>query len=126
VSTPQSGPHQPEPEARPTVTAAHFEALDIRIGRVVSARPFPAARRPSLRVRVDFGGGLGELETSARITSYDPAQLVGRSVVGVVNLGTRRIAGFDSQFLLLGGLAADGQVHLLAPDIDLPPGAPVA
>lgn len=112
--------------AKPPVDAADFHALDLRVGRVVAAEPFPAARRPSLRLRVDFGPIIGELETSAQITRYDPAALVGRLVVGAVNLGTRRIAGLDSAFLVVGGLHADGAVALLAPDEDLPPGAPVA
>ncbi len=111
--------------AKPEVDAAAFHALDLRVGRIVAAEPFPAARRPSLRVRVDFGPVLGELETSAQITRYDPDGLLGRLVVGAVNLGVRRIAGLDSAFLLLGGLHADGSVALLAPDEDLPPGSAV-
>lgn len=111
--------------AKPEVDPGAFHALDLRVGRVVAAEPFPAARKPSLRVRVDFGPVLGELETSAQITRYAPAELIGRRVVGAVNLGTRRIAGLGSAFLLLGGLHADGTVALLAPDEDLPPGSPV-
>ena len=111
---------------RPEVGAEGFHALDLRIGRVVAAEAFPAARKPSLRVRVDFGPLLGELETSAQITHYDPAALVGRLVVGAVNLGTRRIAGLESRFLLLGGLHADGKVALLQPDEALPPGTVVS
>jgi tRNA-binding protein len=110
---------------KPDVDADHFHALDLRVGRVVSAEPFPAARKPSLRLRVDFGPILGELETSAQITRYDPATLVGRLVVGAVNLGGRRIAGLESRFLVLGGLHPDGAVALLAPDEDLAPGSTV-
>jgi tRNA-binding protein len=112
--------------ARPEVDAEAFHAIDLRVGRVVAAEPFPAARKPSLRVRVDFGPVLGELETSAQITHYDPAALIGRLVVGAVNLGARRIAGFDSRFLLLGGLHPDGRVALLLPDEALPPGSVVS
>lgn len=108
------------------VDAAHFHALDLRVGRVVAAEPFPAARRPSLRLRVDFGPAIGELETSAQIVRYDPDALLGRLVIGAVNLGSRRIAGFESQFLVLGGLHPDGAVSLLAPDEDLAPGSVVA
>jgi tRNA-binding protein len=108
------------------VGADGFHALDLRIGRIVAAEPFPAARKPSLRVRVDFGALLGELETSAQITHYDPQELVGRLVVGAVNLGVRRIAGLDSAFLLLGGLHADGRVALVSPDEVLPPGSVVS
>lgn len=110
---------------RPDVAVEAFHDLDLRIGRVVAAEPFPAARRPSLRLRVDFGPVLGVLETVAKITRYDPSALVGRSVVGAVNLGVRRIAGVRSEFLVLGGLHADGEVALLAPDDDLPPGSGV-
>ena len=107
------------------VAAEDFHALDLRIGRVVAAEPFPAARKPSLRLRVDFGPVLGELETSAQITRYDPSALVGRLVVGAGNLGVRRIAGLESRFRVLGGLHPDGTVSLLAPDEDLAPGSAV-
>ena len=112
--------------AKPEVSAEDFHALALRIGRVVAAEPFPAARKPSLRLRVDFGPVIGELETSAQVTRYDPAALVGRLVVGAVNLGVRRIAGLESRFLVLGGLHPDGAVSLLAPDEDLAPGSAVA
>ena len=108
------------------VDAAHFHALDLRVGRVVAAEPFLAARKPSLRLRVDFGPHLGELETSAQITRYDPSELVGRLVIGAVNLGVRRIAGLESRFLVLGGLHPDGSVALLGVDEDLQPGSTVA
>lgn len=117
------------PEALPAkaeVDAEHFHALDLRVGRVVAAEPFPAARKPSLRLRVDFGPQLGELETSAQIVRYPPEDLVGRLVVGAVNLGTRRIAGLESRFLVLGGLHPDGSVALLGLDEDLAPGSIVA
>jgi len=111
---------------KPDVTAEDFHALDLRVGRVVSAEPFPEARRPSLRLRVDFGPVIGELETSAQITRYDTTELVGRLVVGAVNLGVRRIAGLESRFLVLGGLHPDGAVSLLSPDEQLQPGSAVA
>jgi len=112
--------------AKEVVDAAHFHALDLRVGRVVAAGPFPAARKPSMRLRVDFGPVLGILETSAQVTRYDPSLLVGRLVVGAVNLGVRRIADLESQFLVLGGLHPDGSVALLGPDEDLAPGSVVA
>ncbi len=118
--------HPAEVTRKDAVDAAHFHALDLRVGRVVAAEPFPAARKPSLRLRVDFGPAIGELETSAQIVRYDPGALVGRLVIGAVNLGTRRIAGFESQFLVLGGLHPDGAVSLLAPDEELAPGSVVA
>lgn len=102
-----------------------FAALDLRVGRVVEVLGFPEARNPAWKLMVDFGP-LGVLQTSAQIANYDENELVGRQVVGAVNLGTKRIAGFESQFLVLGGLEPDGTVRLLSPDADLPPGAVVA
>lgn len=122
---PVGRPYDPERRPRlPDVGADAFAALDLRVGRVVAAAPFPEARAPSLRLQVDFGP-LGVLTTSAKIADYAPEDLVGRQVVGAVNLGSRRIAGLVSQFLVLGGLEADGRVRLLAPDADLPPGSVV-
>ena len=110
---------------KPDVGIDHFFGLDLRVGRVVAVEPFPDARKPSLRLTVDFGPILGELRTSAQITNYSAADLQGRLVVGAVNLGRKRIAGFTSEFLVLGGLAPDGTVHLL--DVEgVEPGAPVA
>ncbi|NGY06933.1 tRNA-binding protein [Solimonas terrae] len=103
-----------------------FLAVDLRIGTIVSAEPFAAARKPAYRLRVDFGPAVGVLETSAQITHYAIATLIGRRVVGALNLGERRIAGFKSQFLVLGALAPDGQAHLLAADGAPPDGAPIA
>ena len=112
--------------AKPRVDADHFAAVDLRVGRVVAVDAFPEARKPSWKLTVDFGPVIGELRTSAQVTNYPADDLLGRLVVGAVNLGPRRIAGFTSQFLVLGGLEPDGTVRLLAPDADLPPGAPVA
>lgn len=111
---------------RPAVTADHFAAVDLRIGTVTAVDDFPAARDPAWKVTVDFGPVIGVRRTSAKITNYAPEALLGRQVVGALNLGNRRIAGFDSEFLLLGGLTPEGTVHLLAPDAPLPDGAPVA
>jgi tRNA-binding protein len=111
---------------KPQVGADHLAAVDLRVGRVVAVEAFPEARRPAWKLTVDFGPVVGELRTSAQVTNYTRDELVGRLVVGAINLGNRRIAGFTSQFLVLGGLEPDGTVHLLAPDPDLPPGAPVA
>ena len=113
-------------ERKVDVDAAHFAALDLRIGRVTAVEAFPEARKPAWKLTVDFGPDVGELRTSAQVTNYPAEGLVGRQVVGAVNLGTRRIAGFTSQFLVLGGIAPDGSVSLLSPDDELPPGSPVA
>lgn len=112
--------------AKPDAGPEGFAALDLRVGRVVAVEPFPEARDPAWKLTVDFGPVLGQLRTSAKITHYTAQELEGRTVVGAVNLGTRRIAGFASQFLVLGGLERDGTVRLLVPDADLPPGSVVA
>lgn len=106
-----------------------FFALDLRVGRVVDVEPFPEARVPAWKLTVDFGPAVGRLRTSAQITNYAEDELVGRLVVGAVNLGTKRIAGFESEFLVLGALEPDGTVHLLGVDDlggGIEPGAPVA
>lgn len=104
-----------------------FAILDMRIGTVLSAAPFPEARKPSIKLEIDFGPELGVRRSSAQITlHYQPAALVGRQVVAAVNLGERRIAGFVSQVLVLGGVPGEGDVVLLAPDLPVPNGTRVA
>ncbi|MBW3621252.1 MAG: tRNA-binding protein [Actinobacteria bacterium] len=98
----------------------------MRVGRVTEVEDFPEARKPAWKLTVDFGPVLGSLRTSAQITNYDRDELVGRLVVGAVNLGRKRIAGFESHFLVLGALEADGTVRLLAVDDDVPVGSVVA
>ena len=95
-----------------------FAKVDMRVGRVVAVEPFPAARKPAYRLRIDFGAELGERASSAQLTvTYpDPTALVGRQVVAVVNLPPRRIAGFTSEVLVLGAMGDHGEVFLLAPD----------
>ena len=120
-------PTQPPPSPRkPPVSAETFAALDIRAGVIVGVEAFPEARAPAWKLRVDFGPSIGELATSAQVTNYAATDLVGRQVVGVINLGVRRIAGFRSEFLLLGAVEPDGTVALLAPDDISAPGLPVA
>lgn len=111
--------------ARPDVDAGDFFAIDMRVGEVVAVEPFPEARKPAWKLTVDFGP-LGIRRTSAQVTNYTAEELMGRRVVGAINLGTRRIAGFRSEFLVLGGLEPDGTVRLLGVDDELPLGAPVA
>ena len=103
-----------------------FFSVDLRAGRVVTVEPFPEARKPSLKVTVDFGPLVGTLSTSAQITNYSPEELEGRMVVGAINLGEKRIAGFKSQFLILGALDPDGTVRLLGVEDGVQPGAPIA
>jgi tRNA-binding protein len=113
-------------ERKPEVGAGHYFALDIRTGRVVNVWDFPEARKPAWKIRVDFGPVIGELESSAQIRNYSREELMGRLVVGAVNLGSKRIAGFRSEFLILGALEPDGTVRLLQLEDGVEPGAPVA
>ena len=108
------------------VGAEGFFALDLRAGRVTAVEDFPEARNPSWKVTVDFGPLVGELRTSAKITNYSREELEGRMVVGAINLGPRRIAGFKSEFLILGALDPDGTVRLLQLEDEVQPGAPIA
>lgn len=109
-------------ERRPDIDPNDFFALDVRVGRVTTVEPFPEARTPAWKLTVDFGPDVGTLRTSAQITNYSSNELVGRLVVGAINLGTKRIAGFVSEFLVLGAIDPDdGTVHLLAvPDATQP------
>jgi tRNA-binding protein len=97
----------------------------MRVGRIVAAEPFPEARNPSYRLRIDFGPEVGERVSSAQLTvTYpDAAALVGRQVVAVVNFPPRRIAGFASEVLVLGAMGRDGDVWLLEPDPEAPLGS---
>lgn len=110
-----------------SATIDDFERLDLRIGRVVAARSFPEARKPAYQLDIDFGPG-GIRHSSAQLpgTYPDPAVLVGRLVVCVVNFPPRRIAGYTSEVLVLGGMPEDGRIPLLGVDAGADPGDPVA
>jgi len=98
-------------------TVDDFLTLDIRVGTVIAAEPFPEARKPAIKLRVDFGPALGVKRSSAQLTThYTPEQLIGRQVVAVVNFPLRRIAGFESEVLVLGAMPTDREVILLAVD----------
>jgi tRNA-binding protein len=98
-------------------TAEEFFALDIRVGTVLEASPFPEARKPSIRLRIDFGAELGTRDSSAQLTvHYRPEDLVGKQVIAVTNIGTRRIAGFTSEVLVLGAMPSATEVVLLRAD----------
>ena len=104
-----------------------FARVEMRVGRIVEAVPFPEARNPSYRLRIDFGPDLGVRVSAAQLTrTYpDPAALVGRQVVAVVNFPPRRIAGFASEVLVLGAMGEGtdaGEVWLLEPNPDAPLG----
>ncbi len=107
----------------PIITYDDFQKLDIRVGTVVKAEPYPEARRPAIKLWVDFGAPLGIRRSSAQITAYyQPETLVGRQVVGVVNFPPRQIGKFMSEVLVLGVPSAEGEVVLLSPDQPVPDG----
>ena len=95
-----------------------FQAVDMRVGRVVSVEEFPEARVPAWKLAIDFGSEVGVKRSSAQITHYSREQLEGTLVVGVVNLTPRRVAGFSSEVLVLGALDEVEGVVLLRPDKD--------
>lgn len=106
------------------ITIDDFQKVDIRIGTVVSAEPFPEARKPSIKLSIDFGPQLGVKRSSAQLTRhYTPETLVGRQVIAVVNFPSRRIAGFASEVLVLGACPEPGDVILLHPDVPVVNGA---
>jgi tRNA-binding protein len=125
VDEPSRAPADPPPPRKEPVDTETFRSLDLRVGRVVEVDPFPEARVPAYKLTVDFGSA-GTLRTSAQVTNYPVEALAGRLVVGAINLGTKRIAGFASEFLVLGAVGSDGTVRLLRPDEDAAPGDPVA
>src|SRR5438309_5175069 len=96
-------------------TIEDFDKLDMRVGRVLSVEEFPEARNPAWKLEIDFGAEVGVKRSSAQITHYSREQLLGRTVVAVVNFPPRRIAGFASEVLVHGALDSDKGVVLLAP-----------
>jgi tRNA-binding protein len=96
------------------VTFEHFDAVDIRVGRIVEVEDFPEARRPAWKLRVDFGPEIGTKRSSAQVKNYAPEELEGRLVLGVVNFPPRQIGPVRSEVLVLGTYSADG-VLLLSP-----------
>jgi tRNA-binding protein len=105
------------------ITWEDFERIDVRVGEVVEAEPFPEARKPAIKLVLDFGPELGTKKTSAQLTAhYEPEELVGRQVLAVINFPPKRIAGFESEVLVLGVPDGNEDVVLLAPDHEVPPG----
>ena len=115
--------HDPEAPAGEPITFEQFLAVDIRIGRVVAAEPFPEARKPACKLTIDFGPAVGIKRSSAQVTEhYIPETLVGRHVAAVVNFPPRQIGKFMSEVLTLGFPDTQGAVVLFAPDQDVPLG----
>ncbi|HEY9539670.1 MAG TPA: tRNA-binding protein [Kiloniellaceae bacterium] len=109
--------------ASPQVTYEDFTRVDVRVGTIVDAQPFPEARRPAFKLWVDLGAEIGVKKSSAQVTvHYDPAGLVGRQVAAVVNFPPRQIGKFISEVLVLGFPDADGEVVLVAPNLPVPNG----
>lgn len=109
------------------ITFEQFLAVDIRAGTVTAAEPFPEARKPAIKLWVDFGEGIGIKKSSAQITvHYTSETLIGRTVMAVVNFPPRQIGPFMSEVLVLGFHDADGAIVLAAPDQSVPDGARMA
>ena len=105
------------------ITFDDFLKVDIRVGEVIRAEAFPEARKPAIKMWIDFGPAIGEKKTSAQVTAhYTPEGLIGKKVMAVVNFPPRQIGPFMSEVLVLGVADAKGEVVLLAPDQDVPIG----
>ena len=116
--------HDSSDPAAPTISFDQFLAVDIRVGTIVRAEPFPGARKPAYKLSIDFGPTLGTKRSSAQITAqYTPDELVGRQVAAVVNFPPRQIGKFISEVLIVGFPDQNGAVVLLAPDRPVPNGA---
>jgi tRNA-binding protein len=110
--------------ATPVASFDDFLKIDIRVGTVIEANPFPEARKPAIKLVIDFGDKLGTRRSSAQITElYDPGSLVGKRVMAVVNFPPRQIGPFMSEVLTLGVANDKGKIVLIGPDGDAPNGS---
>jgi tRNA-binding protein len=112
-----------EQQGGPAITYADFERIDIRAGTIVAAEPYPEARKPSIKLQIDFGAPIGVKKSSAQITEhYRPEELIGRQVMAVVNFPPRQIGKFMSEVLTLGFPDEEGAVVLASIDKRVPDG----
>ena len=115
--------HDPAAPPAPEIAFDQFLAVDIRVGTIVAAEPFPEARKPSIKLVIDFGPAIGRKRSAAQIAArYTPDELIGRQVAAVVNFPPRQIGPTVSEVLTLGFPDAEGQVVLFAPDAAVPNG----
>lgn len=115
--------HDSNAAAAPTIGFDDWLKADVRIGTIIDAQPFPEARKPSLKLVIDFGPAIGQRKSSAQITRHYTADaLIGTQVIAVVNFPPRQIGKFMSEVLTLGVPDADGDVVLLRPDLTVPNG----
>jgi tRNA-binding protein len=116
--------HDPQAPAAAPIGFDQFLAVDIRVGTIIDAQPFPEARKPALKLKIDFGATLGVKQSSAQITRhYEAATLIGRQIAAVVNFPPRQIGKFMSEVLTLGFPDQNGEVVLFSPDHSVPNGA---
>ncbi|WP_448657495.1 tRNA-binding protein [Sphingomonas sp. CJ99] len=116
--------HEPSAPPAPSIEFGQFLAVDIRIGTIVSAEPFPEARKPAIKLLIDFGPAIGRKKSSAQVTAHYTADaLIGRQVAAVVNFPPRQIGKFMSEVLTLGFPDEAGEVVLFSPDLPVPDGA---
>lgn len=113
----------PNSPAESTIGFEDFMKVDIRLGKIIEVNDFPKARNPSYKLKIDFGEGVGLKQSSAQITTYSKEDLIGKTVMAVVNFAPRNIAGFMSEVLVMGFARADGMISL--PDFEkgLPQGS---
>ena len=112
---------------KPESSIEVLQQLDIRVGEIIRAEAFPEARKPAIKLWIQFGAELGVLQSSAQITlRYNPQSLIGKQVIAVLNFPVRRVAGFKSECLVLGASNHNGDVILLQPDTYVEPGWEIA